>query len=61
MGGLQQGVNWLADPNWALWAVTFINIWSGYPFFMISLLAGLQKTQRGAGSSPGAKLACAQP
>jgi hypothetical protein len=25
------------------------------------LLAGLQKTQRGAGSSPGAKLACAQP
>jgi hypothetical protein len=22
--------------------VTFINIWSGYPFFMISLLAGLQ-------------------
>jgi multiple sugar transport system permease protein len=42
VGGLQQGVNWLADPNWALWAVTFINIWSGYPFFMISLLAGLQ-------------------
>jgi alpha-glucoside transport system substrate-binding protein len=25
------------------------------------LLAGLQKTQRGAGSSPGAKLACVQP
>ena len=22
--------------------VTFVNIWSGYPFFMISLLAGLQ-------------------
>jgi multiple sugar transport system permease protein len=42
IGGLQQGVNWLADPNSALWAVTFINIWSGYPFFMISLLAGLQ-------------------
>ena len=39
---VNQGVNWLADPNWALWAVTFINIWSGYPFFMISLLAGLQ-------------------
>jgi multiple sugar transport system permease protein len=42
VGGLQQGVNWLADPNSALWALTFINIWSGYPFFMISLLAGLQ-------------------
>jgi alpha-glucoside transport system substrate-binding protein len=26
-----------------------------------ALLAGLQKTQRGAGSSPGAKLACVQP
>jgi multiple sugar transport system permease protein len=38
----QQGVNWLSDPNTALWALTFINIWSGYPFFMISLLAGLQ-------------------
>ena len=26
----------------ALFAVTFINIWSGYPFYMTSLLAGLQ-------------------
>jgi multiple sugar transport system permease protein len=42
LGIIQQGVNWLGDPNKALWAVTFINIWSGYPFFMISLLAGLQ-------------------
>jgi multiple sugar transport system permease protein len=42
VGVLQQGVNWLSDPNTALWALTFINIWSGYPFFMISLLAGLQ-------------------
>jgi multiple sugar transport system permease protein len=42
VGGPQQGVNWLSDPNTALWALTLINIWSGYPFFMISLLAGLQ-------------------
>lgn len=35
-------VEWLADPSIALYAVTFINIWSGYPFFMMSLLAGLQ-------------------
>src|SRR3712207_3671074 len=42
LGGLQEGVNWLSDPGKALWAVTFVNIWSGYPFFMISLLAGLQ-------------------
>jgi len=42
LGLIQDGVNWLGDPGTALWAVTFINIWSGYPFFMISLLAGLQ-------------------
>ena len=41
-GILQTEVNWLASPSTALWALTFINIWSGYPFFMISLLAGLQ-------------------
>lgn len=35
-------IEWLASPDTALYAVTFINIWSGYPFYMISLLAGLQ-------------------
>ncbi len=35
-------VEWLANPSMALYAVTFINIWSGYPFYMMSLLAGLQ-------------------
>ena len=39
---VQKGVDWFGDPSTALWAVTFVNIWSGYPFFMISLLAGLQ-------------------
>jgi alpha-glucoside transport system substrate-binding protein len=38
-------------------ALRYINDRSTLP----ALLAGLQKTQRGAGSSPGAKLACAQP
>jgi multiple sugar transport system permease protein len=42
LGLLQEGVAWLGDPGTALWAVTFANIWSGYPFFMISLLAALQ-------------------
>ena len=36
--GIVNGVGVVA----ALIAVTVINIWSGYPFFMISLLAGLQ-------------------
>lgn len=35
-------VEWLASPELALGSVTFINIWAGYPFFMVSLLAGLQ-------------------
>jgi multiple sugar transport system permease protein len=39
---LQTDVEWLANPDLALPAVTFINIWAGYPFFMVSLLAGLQ-------------------
>jgi multiple sugar transport system permease protein len=45
--GLTGGqTEWLADPSTALAAVTFINVWAGYPFFMISLLAGLQGIPR---------------
>jgi len=39
---LSTDVEWLASPALALASVTFINIWAGYPFFMISMLAGLQ-------------------
>lgn len=35
-------VEWLSSKELALHAVTFINIWAGYPFYMVSLLAGLQ-------------------
>lgn len=35
-------VEWLSDRGLALWILTFINIWAGYPFYMISILAGLQ-------------------
>lgn len=35
-------VSFLASRDIALKAVTMINIWSGYPFYMISILAGLQ-------------------
>ncbi|MEH1124912.1 carbohydrate ABC transporter permease [Micromonospora sp. CPCC 206061] len=42
LGRMQEGVNWLSDPGKALWALTFINVWAGFPFFMISILAGLQ-------------------
>lgn len=35
-------IEWLSSRQLALHSVTFINIWAGYPFYMISLLAGLQ-------------------
>ena len=35
-------VEWFANPSLALGTVIFINVWAGYPFIMISLLAGLQ-------------------
>ncbi|PIE36125.1 sugar ABC transporter permease [candidate division KSB3 bacterium] len=35
-------IEWLSSSNTAIHAVTFINIWAGYPFYMVSLLAGLQ-------------------
>ena len=41
-GIIDHNVEWLSSPSTALFAVTFINIWAGYPFYMISLLAGLQ-------------------
>lgn len=37
-----QGLAWLGQTNTAMAAVIFVNVWAGYPFFMISLLAGLQ-------------------
>jgi len=33
---------WLSDKYYALFSVIFVNIWRGFPFFGINLLAGLQ-------------------
>lgn len=41
--GLADGpIAWLGSRQLALPAIVFINIWAGYPFYMVSLLAGLQ-------------------
>ncbi|MEZ7826752.1 MAG: sugar ABC transporter permease, partial [Aquiluna sp.] len=45
-GVVDVGVEWLSSRGTALLAVTFINIWAGYPFFMVTLLAGLQGISR---------------
>lgn len=42
LGVIAKPVEWLSDRSAALWVLTFINIWAGYPFYMISILAGLQ-------------------
>jgi multiple sugar transport system permease protein len=42
LGVTQNPIEWLSNESTALVAVTFINIWAGYPFYMTSLLAGLQ-------------------
>lgn len=39
---VHKNTEWLSDRNIALPAICFINIWCGYPFYMISILAGLQ-------------------
>jgi multiple sugar transport system permease protein len=41
-GLVSEKIEWLSSKQVALHAVTFINIWAGYPFYMVSLLAGLQ-------------------
>jgi multiple sugar transport system permease protein len=42
IGVIHSAFPWLATPGWAMACVILMNIWAGYPFFMITLLAGLQ-------------------
>lgn len=39
---IREPINFLGDPDLALPSVTLVNIWRGFPFFAINLLAGLQ-------------------
>jgi multiple sugar transport system permease protein len=36
------GTEWFSSSATAIHALTFVNIWAGYPFYMVSILAGLQ-------------------
>ncbi len=42
VGLADKHTEWFSNREIALYVVTFINMWSGYPFYMISVLAGLQ-------------------
>lgn len=35
-------IEWFSSTATAIHALTFVNIWAGYPLYMVSLLAGLQ-------------------
>lgn len=35
-------VGWLVNPLWAKVAILMVNLWLGFPFFMVALLGGLQ-------------------
>lgn len=42
LGLTAQPIGWLSSPATAMATVTFSNIWRGFPFFGVTLLAGLQ-------------------
>jgi multiple sugar transport system permease protein len=42
VGLITEPIAWLSSRALALPTVIFINIWAGYPFYMVSFLAGLQ-------------------
>ncbi|MFL4974559.1 MAG: carbohydrate ABC transporter permease [Microvirga sp.] len=42
LGLIKRSINWLGDPDLAMFSIMVVNVWRGVPFFAISLLAGLQ-------------------
>ena len=41
-GIIETPIAWLANPSTALYAIMFALIWQGFPFFAVTILAGLQ-------------------
>jgi multiple sugar transport system permease protein len=46
LGIIDKPYYWLGEVQTALLAVTFVNIWRSFPFYTISLLAGLQSVSK---------------
>lgn len=42
IGLINAPIEWLSNPNLALFSVILVNLWRGFPFVMLILLAGLQ-------------------
>jgi multiple sugar transport system permease protein len=45
-GIIERPHHWLGQTETALLAVTFVNVWRSFPFYTLSLLAGLQTVPR---------------
>jgi multiple sugar transport system permease protein len=46
IGIINTPVEWLSNPKLALFSVILVNLWRGFPFVMLILLAGLQAIPR---------------
>ena len=46
IGFISTQVEWLSNPKLALFSVILVNLWRGFPFVMLILLAGLQAIPR---------------
>lgn len=46
VGWISENIIWLGSRGWALGTVIGVNIWRGFPFFAICLLAGLQSISK---------------
>jgi len=46
IGLIDTSVEWLSNPKLALFSVILVNLWRGFPFVMLILLAGLQAIPR---------------
>ena len=45
-GTLREPILWLSDKSLAMFSIVFANIWRGFPYVMLVLLAGLQSISR---------------
>jgi multiple sugar transport system permease protein len=46
IGLLDNPIEWLSNPKLAMFSVILVNLWRGFPFVMLILLAGLQSIPR---------------
>ena len=46
LGLINEPLDWLGNPDLAMWSLLVISTWRGYPFIMVSVLSGLQSVPK---------------